>query len=266
MQLYVWIFIIIIFLWLCLENIKNKLYFQPSKGRGPKIVVPHIQDFRLLVNNKEEIDVLAFRHSNITNNKHFNVKQYVILYCHGNAGNITNRIKIAEIFYDNGYDMVMFDYRGYGSSDGSPSEKNCYQDASHVYLWLLENGYQKDQIIVLGESIGSGVATYIADKHEIKYLVLKNGFTSIAEVFQNFAWILQYLCPEFPSYKNLKSFKQKCPDAKILVYHTIDDNLISIAHGKTLAKKATISSLSDHGGHNIHPQCLLPHLKKLLNS
>src|SRR5258708_1725719 len=102
----------------------------------------------------------------------------VTLYLHGNAGNLTHRfLQIREITAA-GSSVLMLDYRGYGKSEGSPTEQGLYEDADAAYQYLLDRGYRFSQIVVQGESLGTAVAVDLASRKECAGVVLEAAFTS----------------------------------------------------------------------------------------
>ncbi len=108
----------------------------------------------------------------------------VILFCHGNAGNVTDRADILEKLHNTaGVSVLAFDYRGYGRSEGKPNEKGILADARAARAWLAkrENIAEKD-IVVMGESLGGAVAVDLAAKDGARGLVLISTFTSAADV------------------------------------------------------------------------------------
>ena len=102
----------------------------------------------------------------------------VILYLHGNRGNLQRWAQYYSDFTPRGYDFLAIDYRGYGKSEGEPSETGLYKDASAAYQWLL-NKYPSDQIIIYGRSLGTGVACELASRVPSKLIILETPFNSI---------------------------------------------------------------------------------------
>lgn len=105
-----------------------------------------------------------------------------ILFCHGNAGNISHRIEKLIFFHRLGYHVFIFDYRGYGKSDGGPSEQGLYRDGEAAYDFLRLRGIPAEKIIAYGESIGGAVATHLASHQPMKALVLENTFTNLKDM------------------------------------------------------------------------------------
>lgn len=113
----------------------------------------------------------------------------VVLFCHGNAGNMSDRTEILRQIHDADLSVLIFDYAGYGHSQGQPSEKQAYSDALAAYDELLRRGYSPDQIIVYGRSLGGGVAAHLAQAKPIKALVLEATFTSLTDVARvHYSW------------------------------------------------------------------------------
>jgi len=108
----------------------------------------------------------------------------VILYCHGNAGNIANRADVVRVLHDYvGASVLIFDYRGYGRSEGNPSEPGVLADARAARAWLAKRaGIDERDIVLLGRSLGGAVAVDLAATDGAKGLILETAFTSIPDM------------------------------------------------------------------------------------
>lgn len=108
----------------------------------------------------------------------------VILFCHGNAGNVTHRADLMRAMQQHiGVTILVFDYRGFGRSEGSPDEQGVLQDARAARAWLAaKTGVAENDIVLMGESIGGAVAVDLAAKDGAKALILEDTFTSIPDV------------------------------------------------------------------------------------
>jgi uncharacterized protein len=107
--------------------------------------------------------------------------RFTTLFLHGNAGNITHREDIARLITGAGSSVLLVDYRGYGRSDGSPSENGLYRDADAAYDWLIAR-IPANRIVIHGESLGTAVAVDLASRRECAGLVLASPFTSARAV------------------------------------------------------------------------------------
>lgn len=106
-----------------------------------------------------------------------------LIFCHGNAGNISHRLDSIRIFHDLGLSVLIFDYRGYGRSEGTPTEKGTYLDAEAAWNYLVkEKGIDPASIIIFGRSLGSAVAAELAMKRKAGALIIESGFTSIPDL------------------------------------------------------------------------------------
>lgn len=106
-----------------------------------------------------------------------------VLFLHGNAGNISHRLETIKIYHQFGFNFLIFDYRGFGNSTGSPSEAGTYIDANTVWHYLTSiKKLAAEDIILVGRSLGGGVATELAKKSQPALLILESTFTSMTEV------------------------------------------------------------------------------------
>ena len=161
----------------------------------------------------------------------------VILFCHGNGGNISNRISYLPIFRELGLATFLFDYRGYGKSGGTPTEEGTYTDVEAAWQYLTqERQIPPQKIIIYGESLGGAIASYLAQKisqpngnNNAGGLVLASTFTSISD---RAAELYPFMPIRFLSRFSYNSI-ERLPSIKIpvLVIHSIDDEIIPFHHG-----------------------------------
>jgi fermentation-respiration switch protein FrsA (DUF1100 family) len=177
--------------------------------------------------------------------------QGAVLLFHGNAGNIAHRIDYAIMFHGLGYHTLLVDYRGDGESGGEPSEQGTYRDAAASWQWLTQTrGMAPADIVIFGESLGGGVASWLAARQPARALILASSFTSIpdlaAEVYPwlPVRWISRI---HYDSLANVQ--KTRVP---LLVAHSPADELIAYAHGQRLhdAANPPKAFLELAGGHN----------------
>jgi len=158
--------------------------------------------------------------------------QKIVLFSYGNAEDAGDIRHLLEAFERAGINAMAYDYPGYGLSHGKPTEKTVYAAADAAYRYLTEQGgYQPENIIVVGRSIGSGPATYLAAKYPVGGLVILSGFTSMPRVVTG-ARLLP--TDPFPNISRIGSIS-----APKLFIHGTDDRTISISHGKKLYDKAS---------------------------
>lgn len=177
-----------------------------------------------------------------------------ILFCHGNAGNISHRIEIIKLFNNIGLNVFIFDYRGYGKSQGRPSEKGLYKDAKAAYKYLTkELNTNKDKIIIYGNSIGGNVAIDLASKVEAGALISNSAFTSAVDMGKRIYFflpvkLLQWLISiEYDAKRKIENI-----NIPKLIIHSKDDEIIPYEQGKTLYKTAPEPKdfFKMRGGHN----------------
>ncbi len=173
------------------------------------------------------------------------------LFFHGNAGNISHRLEKIGIFRDLGVDTFIIDYRGYGGSEGRPSEEGTYRDAQAAYEYLTQQRKPKSRsIIVYGESLGSAIAADLASKVEVRGLVLEEGFTSTADVGQRMFPFL----PVRWLVRNKYDTLSKLPSIHVplLILHSRDDEVFNIDHAQRLLAAANEPKqfVELRGGHN----------------
>lgn len=104
----------------------------------------------------------------------------LLIWFHGNAGNITGRKPMAEELAARGVSVLLFDYRGFGKSDGSPSESALYRDALGAYDFAVASGVSPDDIALYGESIGGPYAAYVAKERRVRSVIIESSFPSLA--------------------------------------------------------------------------------------
>jgi fermentation-respiration switch protein FrsA (DUF1100 family) len=157
-------------------------------------------------------------------------RHYVYLLCHGNAGNISHRLQHCAALLDTGAAVFIFDYRGYGRSEGRPGEEGTYTDAQAAHQWLRREGFAAANIIALGESLGGGVASELALRESVDGLILQSTYTSITDLgAELFPWLpVRWL-------GTIKyDTRSKLPriHVPVLVMHSRADSLIGFHHAE----------------------------------
>ena len=165
--------------------------------------------------------------------------QGVILFCHGNAGNLCSFVpryrRVAEVL---AMDLVVFDYPGFGKSTGRPTEQGCYAAAHATYQQLVQSGTPAQQIVIMGESLGGGVAVELASRVDHRALVLINTFTSLPDVAQRmYPWLPVSLVMRnrFDSLSRVGQLTRP-----LFAAHAEQDEIVPFALGKRLYEAAQV--------------------------
>ncbi len=175
-----------------------------------------------------------------------------LLFFHGNAGNISHRLDSLEIFHRLGLAVLIFDYRGFGRSEGRPTEAGNYRDAEAAWRLLTEQKkIPPEDILLFGRSLGAAVAARLASSYPARGLILESAFTSVpdmaADLYPLFPvrWLSRF---QFDTRAYLESVT--CP---VLVVHSPDDEIIPFKHGQQLYQTARQPKrfLEIGGSHNM---------------
>jgi uncharacterized protein len=159
-----------------------------------------------------------------------------ILYFHGNGGGISTRPNKQAFFAKLGFGLLAVSYRGYQGSTGSPTEQGLHLDAEAAYLWLLESGVAPADIVVLGESLGTGVAVQLAARHQVKAIALEAPYANAVDVGADRYWFLPVrwlMKDQFRSADHIDKV-----NAPLLVLHGTADKTIPFSQGEKLFKLA----------------------------
>lgn len=173
-----------------------------------------------------------------------------IIFSHGNGGNISHRLEKLRMLNRLNLDVLIYDYRGYGLSKGSPDEDGLYLDAQAVYSYLVnDKKVQPEDIIAFGESLGAAVSVDLALRHKLGGVIIEEGFTSVKDI------AMHYL-PFIPSiiYRSKYNSLEKIGhvSAPKLFFHSVDDEIIPYELGRKLYDAAGEPKefVELRGGHN----------------
>ena len=175
----------------------------------------------------------------------------VLLFFHGNAGNISHRLESIRQFLHLGLSVLIIDYRGYGQSEGRTTEQGIYRDAEAAWHYLTESSSTPERrIIVFGRSMGASAAAYLAARHHPLALIIESSFTSVPDIAgEYYPWLpvrwlsrLRHSAEEFVRETN----------SPVLVIHSRDDEIVPFHHGESIfaAAREPRSLVEIHGTHN----------------
>ena len=175
----------------------------------------------------------------------------VLLFFHGNAGNISHRLNSIWQFQSLGLSILIIDYRGYGQSAGRTTEMGMYRDADAAWRYLIESrGIVANDIVIFGRSLGGSVASRLASENQPLALIVESSFTSIPDIAQDlYPWLPARWLSRLNHATREYVRDVRCP---ILVIHSRDDEIIPFRHGETIFASANEprTLLTLRGGHN----------------
>jgi fermentation-respiration switch protein FrsA (DUF1100 family) len=180
-----------------------------------------------------------------------NQPQATLLFFHGNAGNISHRLDSIETFHRLGLNTLIIDYRGYGRSEGRPTEAGTYLDAAAAWRYLVEERQiPPNKIIIFGRSLGGAVAAWLAQQQPPGALILESTFTSAPDVAAQaypFLPVRQLTRIQYNTLARLPEIK-----APVLIVHSPNDEVIPYSHSQKLFAAANEPKefLQLNGGHN----------------
>ncbi len=155
---------------------------------------------------------------------------YTLLYSHGNAEDLGDILPRMLSLQQEGFSVLAYDYRGYGTSEGTPSEAGAYKDIEAAYAYLIAQGIPPGQILVYGRSVGGGPSVYLAAQKPVGGLILESTFVTAFRVLTRIPLI------PFDRFDNLSRIpKIDCP---LLILHGTKDSLIPFWHAETLYQAA----------------------------
>ena len=202
---------------------QRDLLYHPTENNydGDKLTV-NIQEVKIITD--DNIDLLAWYH-----NKDIN-KFKTILFLHGNAGSLENRIHKINHFEDMNINFLLLSWRGFSGNKGKPTEKGLYQDARSAVKWLVKQGVIEENIIIYGESLGTGITTEIAQNKNFAGIILETHFTSMVAAGKSKYPIFPIkllLKDKYESDKKIKNIK-----SPVLIMHGEEDQIVPFWMGE----------------------------------
>ena len=239
---------------------QRSLLYHPSENNysGDNLMVS-IDKVKILTD--DNIELISWYHKKKDNYK-------TILFLHGNAGSLENRIHKINHFNDMDVNFLIVAWRGFSGNKGKPTENGLYIDAKSAVKWLTNKGVKEEDIIIYGESLGTGVGTEIAQNKNFAGIILESPFTSMvdagADKYPIFP-IRLLLKDKYESDKKIKNIK-----SPILIMHGEVDKIVPFWMGKKmyeLANEPKYYYFSKYDDHMMeYNDELLSELKKFINS
>ena len=233
---------------------QRSLLYHPTENNydGDRLTV-NIEKVKIVT--EDNIDLLAWYH-----NKDIN-KFKTILYLHGNAGSLENRIHKINHFEDMNINFLLLSWRGFSGNKGEPTEQGLYQDARSAVKWLIKQGVFEENIIVYGESLGTGVTTEIAQNRNFAGIILESPFTSMVAAGKSKYPIFPIrllLKDRYESDKKIKNIK-----SPVLIMHGEQDNIVPFWMGEKMFQLANEPKYSYFSKYDDH---MMDFNKELINS
>ena len=217
---------------------------------------------KVKISTQDRIELLSWYHNKNLNN------YKTILFLHGNAGSLENRIHKINHFKDMNVNFLLISWRGFSGNKGKPTEKGLYEDAKSAVAWLKSKGVNENNIIIYGESRGTGVATEIAQNKNFAGIILESPFTSMIDAGKNkypYLPVKLLLKDKYESNKKIKNIK-----SPILIMHGKVDTLVPFDMGKKmyeLANEPKYYYFSEYDDHMMeYNEKLLKVLKDFISS
>jgi len=256
------IFILIYFIIIISTYVfQRNLLYHPTENNyfGDQLLV---SIKKIKIKTQDNIEILSWYHNK-------NLYDYkTILFLHGNAGSLENRIHKINHFKDIKVNFLLIAWRGFNGNAGKPTEEGLYEDAKSAIRWLNSKGIKENNIILYGESLGTGIVTEIAQYRNFAGIILESPFTSMIDAGKDkypFLPIKLLLKDKYESNKKMKNI-----NSPILVMHGKVDNLVPFHMGKKifeLANEPKYSYFSENDNHMMeYNEKLLKALKDFINS
>ncbi len=164
----------------------------------------------------------------------------LILVSHGNAGNLGHRLGLASLLVSSGASVLLYDYQGYGESNGGATCNNLLADGLTTFDYAVNDlHYKPENIIIYGESVGCGVTTHIMENRKAGKVILQSGFTSLSNAARDklfFLWVLPATLTPEPNFDNLRAVQK--PHPPLLVIHGDKDQILPLSYSQTMFEKA----------------------------
>ena len=205
-----------------LQYFPDRRMYSPPEGGVPEMSVVRF-------NTADGVQLISWHHAAAAGAP-------TVVHFPGNGGNIAGRGVAARPWIDADYGVLLVGYRGYGGSDGRPTEEGLYADGRAAIAYLRGRGVPARRIVLYGESLGTGVAVKMAVEHEVGAVILEAPFTSAVDVGARAYPILPVRWLMKDRYESLRRIA--AVDAPLLIVHGVDDRTIPVAHGRSMLAAA----------------------------
>jgi hypothetical protein len=228
---YVFVAIVIIYIMInCyLYVFQRKILYLPVQEMAKPYNYGMEDTENIILKTTDSIDIVAW-HKNPEEGRP------VMIYLHGNAGNLGDRAEKLKFFTQKGMGLLAVSWRGFGGSKGFPSEEGLYNDARAAIDYLLNSGIANKDIFIYGESLGTGVAVQLATEYKIRSIVLEAPYTSIAnraaELYP-YIFVKLLLKDHYSSIDKISLVK-----VPVLIFHGYLDEVMPISHGRKILNMA----------------------------
>ena len=214
---------------LILYIFQRSLMYHPDENNyfGDKL---EVEIEKVKITTSDNIDLLGWFHKKDLKNLK------TIVYFHGNAGKLENRIYKLNYFKEMDVNFLIIAWRGFSGNNGKPSEKGLYEDGKSTITWLKNLGLLDEDIIIYGESLGTGIATELAQNNNYAGLILETPFTSMIEAAKNFYPYIPVDLLLKDKYKNDKKILDI--NIPLLVMHGEADQIVPFWMGKKIYEMA----------------------------
>jgi uncharacterized protein len=235
--------IVIIILLVFVKYLENSSVYFPEKEilANPSVVNLAYEDVSFKTRDGKTLNAWFVPADNARN---------TILLCHGNGGNIGDRLDKIKLLHGLGLSVFIFDYRGYGLSSGKPSEKGLYLDAQAAYEYLMSlRQVKENRIIIYGESLGSVAALDLASRRHPAAVIVEGAFSNAADM----AKIIYPRLPSFLFWNRFDSMRKIVKvSSPVLFFHSRDDEVAPFVLGEKLynAFSGSRRFVELTGGHN----------------
>ena len=250
-------FLVLVFLYFYQRNL---LYHPNENNYSEDKISVDIENVR--IKTSDNIELLGWYHEK-------NLKDFkTLIFFHGNAGSLETRIHKLNHFRDMNINFLIIAWRGFSGNNGNPSEQGLYEDGKSAIDWLIKKGVSEKNLILYGESLGTGVATHLAQNKNFAGVILETPFTSMidaAKKFYPYIPVKLLLKDKFENYKKIKNI-----NSPILIMHGEVDQLVPFSMGKKIyeiANEPKYSYFTKYDNHMMeYDENLVLALKSFLRS